>query len=94
MDCPKCTHSMLPVEYGTEIKISRCNGCGGIFCNRQTLERMRAEWLVDTVLDTGSATEGAKNNQIQDIPCPGCGTRSRLEHVVSSSIRKSPGRRV
>ena len=73
MDCPKCTHAMLPVEFGTEIKISRCNGCGGIFCDRHMLERMRAEWLVDSVLDTGSSAEGAKNNQMENVPCPGCG---------------------
>jgi Zn-finger nucleic acid-binding protein len=87
VDCPKCTHAMLPVEFGTEIKISRCEGCAGLFCDRQMLERLRAEWLVDSVLDTGSAAEGARNNQMQDIACPGCGVNmARISDKEQSQV--------
>jgi hypothetical protein len=34
---------------------------------------MRDEWLVDTVLDTGSPTEGARYNDVLDVSCPSCG---------------------
>ena len=87
MDCPKCSSDMQPVEYGTEIKVSRCSGCAGLFCDRRMLELMRGEWLVDSVLDTGSAAEGARNNQIEDIPCPGCGTTmARLSDKEQSQV--------
>ena len=79
MECPKCMNTMVPIEYGTEIKVLRCTGCRGLFCKRQALEQMRDEWLIDTVLDTGSATDGAKYNEIKDIPCPGC--NSTMDHV-------------
>ena len=74
MECPKCNGAMLPIEFGTEINVRRCIGCGGLYCERSVLEQMRDEWLIDTVLDTGCAAEGAKLNEIADIPCPGCGT--------------------
>ena len=74
MECPKCKSAMLPVEFGTDIKVARCIGCRGLYCERDVLEQMREEWLVDTVLDTGSAVEGAKYNDIEGIPCPGCNT--------------------
>ena len=74
MECPKCARTMLPVEFGTDIEVRRCIGCRGLYCERGVLEQMRDEWLVDTVLDTGSAVDGAKYNETRDIPCPGCGT--------------------
>ena len=87
MDCPKCTHAMEPVEFGTEIRISRCKGCGGLFCGRQMLERMRAEWLVDNVLDVGSAAEGARNNQMENVSCPGCGeTMAHISDKEQSQV--------
>jgi len=70
---------MLPVEFGTDIKVMRCIGCRGLYCERDVLDQLRDEWLVDTVLDTGSAAEGAKYNDIRDIPCPACGTK--MDHV-------------
>ena len=79
MECPKCANAMLPVEFGTDINVMRCIGCRGLYCERDVLEQMRDEWLVDTVLDTGSAADGAKYNEIRDIPCPGCG--ATMDHV-------------
>ncbi|MEH6592985.1 MAG: zf-TFIIB domain-containing protein [Halioglobus sp.] len=73
MKCPKCNEAMLPVEFGTDIKIARCMGCHGIYCDRQVLDQMRGESLIDTVLDIGCALEGARHNAMADIPCPGCG---------------------
>ncbi|MCB1696324.1 MAG: zf-TFIIB domain-containing protein [Pseudomonadales bacterium] len=77
MECPKCAGDMKPIEYGTDIRVRRCSGCGGIYCDRQVLELMRAEWQVDAVLDTGSAVQGARNNEIRDIACPGCAATMR-----------------
>ena len=74
MDCPKCDDTMESVEFGTDINVMRCNGCKGLFCDAGTLQSMRDQWLADTVLDTGSAVEGAKHNQVEDIPCPSCHT--------------------
>lgn len=74
MNCPKCDHTMEPVEFGTDISLMRCAGCKGLFCDSGTLQMMRDQWLADTVLDTGSASEGARHNQVMDIPCPACNT--------------------
>ncbi|MEH6590032.1 MAG: zf-TFIIB domain-containing protein [Halioglobus sp.] len=75
MKCPKCSSVMMPVEFGTDIKVSRCVGCRGLYCERKMLDSMREEWLVDTVLDTGSPTEGARYNDVLDVDCPGCGAK-------------------
>jgi Zn-finger nucleic acid-binding protein len=74
MDCPKCHSDMETVEFGTDISVKRCTGCGGLYCKGETLHQIRDEWLADTVLDTGSAAVGAKHNEMRDIPCPGCAT--------------------
>jgi Zn-finger nucleic acid-binding protein len=79
MDCPKCRKPMETVEFGTNIKVQRCTGCGGLFCKWQTLRQLRDEWLADTVLDKGSAALGAKQNEMLDIRCPECGTT--MDHV-------------
>lgn len=79
MECPKCKSALLPVEFGTDISVLRCIGCRGIYCDQQVLEQLRDEWLVDTVLDTGCPVEGARYNEIRDIPCPGCG--AIMDHV-------------
>lgn len=75
MNCPKCCKQMETVEFGTDIKVSRCTGCGGLFCKSSTLQQLRDEWISDTVLDRGSAALGAKHNSMLDIDCPGCGAR-------------------
>lgn len=74
MECPKCESGMAPLEFGANISVMRCVGCGGLYCEKQALQRLRDEWMADTVLDTGCAAVGAKNNDIRDIACPGCGT--------------------
>ena len=74
MKCPKCRDPMETVEFGTDISVERCTGCYGLYCKWQTLEQLRDEWLADTVLDKGSAADGAKHNDMQDIACPECGT--------------------
>lgn len=73
MNCPKCRELMERVEFGTDIAVMRCTGCSGLYCKWQTLQLLRDEWLSDTVLDKGSAAEGAKNNDMLDIACPDCG---------------------
>ena len=88
MECPKCINVMAPAAFGTDIKIMRCPGCGGLYCERETRQRMRDEWLVDTVLDTGSAVVGGKHNHIKDIACPGCGaTMGRSRDREQAHIR-------
>jgi Zn-finger nucleic acid-binding protein len=79
MDCPKCRAPMETVGFGTDITVRRCTGCSGLFCNWQTLQQLREEWLADAVLDHGSATTGAKHNTMLDISCPGCG--ATMVHV-------------
>ena len=87
MECPKCHGAMESVEFGTDVEIKRCSGCAGLYCERQTLQRMPDEWLADTVLDNGSAAEGARHNEIRDIPCPGCGTTmDRVQDQEQSHI--------
>jgi Zn-finger nucleic acid-binding protein len=77
MICPKCSKPMESVEFGTDIKVARCTGCGGLFCKSRTLQKLRAEWISDTVLDRGSAALGARHNTMLDIDCPECGTRMK-----------------
>lgn len=74
MDCPKCRAPMEAIEFGADIEVRRCTGCRGLFCKWQALQQLRDEWLSDVVLDKGSATHGAKQNEMQDVPCPACGT--------------------
>lgn len=82
MQCPKCDSAMEAVDFGTDISVARCTGCGGLFCEKQTLLQLRNEWLADTVLDTGSVAGGAKTNDIRDIPCPRCS--NIMDHVQDS----------
>jgi uncharacterized protein len=87
MQCPKCNSAMERIEFGTDIEVMRCTGCQGLYCERPMLARMRDEWLAETVLDTGSVAVGARNNEIQDIPCPGCRTiMVRIEDDEQSHI--------
>lgn len=79
MDCPKCRAAMETVEFGTDITVRRCTGCSGLFCQMQTLQQLRDEWLADAVLDQGSVTEGASRNDMQDIACPACG--AAMTHI-------------
>lgn len=79
MKCPKCASAMAEIEFGTDIKVMRCAGCMGLYCKRSMLQQMRDEWLVETVLDTGSVAVGSRNNSIKDIQCPDCCTI--MEHV-------------
>ena len=62
------------VDFGVDIRICRCTSCHGLFCNMNTLAKMRDEWLTDTVLDIGDAKRGAVHNEMTDVPCPECGT--------------------
>mgnify|MGYP003380788540 FL=1 len=72
MNCPKCRAAMETVDFGTNITVKRCTGCSGLFCNWQTLQQLREEWLSDAVLDQGNAALGAKHNAMLDIHCPDC----------------------
>jgi uncharacterized protein len=88
MKCPKCEGLLESVDFGTDISVMRCDSCHGLFSNTATLEKMREQWLSDTVLDTGSAAVGARNNALQDIQCPGCHTiMERVEDIDQSHIQ-------
>lgn len=87
MKCPKCNDPMETLEFGTDISVSRCTGCFGLFCKWQTLKQLREEWLADTVLDKGSATQGAKHNEMRDIACPECSaTMDRVQDSEQGHI--------
>lgn len=97
MDCPKCRAPMEAVEFGTDIEVSRCTDCSGLFCKWQTLQLLRDEWLTDVVLDHGNATLGAKHNDMLDITCPDCGTTMdsvqdrEQEHITLDSCPDCDG---
>jgi uncharacterized protein len=97
MNCPKCCNPMETVEFGTDIKVVRCTGCSGLFCNWQTLRQLRTEWLADTVLDKGDPAVGAKHNEMRDIACPDCGaTMKRVQdseqvHITMDSCSACDG---
>lgn len=79
MFCPKCNDTMSTVEFGTDITIQRCNGCAGIFTDRETLQAMRNEWLADAVLDIGAARPPANpSGDSGDIICPSCGEKMKI----------------
>lgn len=89
MNCPKCNAEMSTVEFGTDITIRRCNGCAGILTDRETLQRMRDEWLADSVLDIGAHTPGLKSTRNSgEISCPCCGSKMKLvrdeeqQHII------------
>jgi Zn-finger nucleic acid-binding protein len=87
INCPKCTEQMETVEFGTDITVMRCTGCCGLFCKWQTLEKLRDEWLSDTVLDKGSAALGARHNDMVNIACPECSaTMDRAQDDEQSHI--------
>jgi Zn-finger nucleic acid-binding protein len=75
MECPKCCSEMAAVEFGTELTVQRCHACGGLFCARGVLPRLRREWLAETVLDTGDPRAGAGYDSAPEVVCPACGTR-------------------
>ena len=70
MDCPKCIGALQAVEYGKQIHIHRCDTCGGLWCNPDALQEMKATWLAEAVLDTGSPKVGSSLDQVGDILCP------------------------
>jgi len=87
MKCPKCSEPMETIEFGTDISVTRCTGCYGLFCKQSTLQQLRDEWLADTVLDKGSAAVGAKHNELTGICCPECGaTMDRVQDEEQSHI--------
>jgi uncharacterized protein len=87
MHCPKCRSNMETVGVGTNITVRRCIECGGLFCNWQTLQQLRDEWLSDAALDRGNAALGAKHNAMLDIQCPACSsTMVRVQDLEQSHI--------
>lgn len=72
MICPKCNGEFVEKQYGGQIKIQRCEGCGGILSDSKTLTKMRDEWMADVFLDKGNPKVGKEKNKIGDIDCPQC----------------------
>jgi len=97
MHCPKCSTLMETVEFGTDITVTRCTGCFGLYCKWQTLQQLREEWVSDSVLDKGSPALGAKHNEKRDIACPECGaTMARVrdneqQHITLDSCPDCDG---
>jgi uncharacterized protein len=79
MQCPKCHHPMRAKEFGTDLTVQRCEHCGGLFCARGVLPRLRREWLAETVLDTGDPRSGRQRDAQREVDCPACGQRMRSE---------------
>ena len=93
MQCTKCHQPMECVDFGVDIRICRCTSCHGLFCNMNTLSKMRDEWLTDTVLDIGDAKRGAVHNEMTDVPCPECGNPLVVKRRLSQERRKRESER-
>ncbi len=70
MDCPKCTGTLEPQQYGANCTIHRCNVCHGLWCRPEALMKLKSEWMSEAVLDVGSPKIGKKLNEVRDIACP------------------------
>ena len=71
-ECPKCQSVMKAHRYGTDIDYFKCVGCKGLLLGWATLQNLRAEWMADTVVDTGSVSIGSENNLINPVSCASC----------------------
>ncbi|MEM7080635.1 MAG: zf-TFIIB domain-containing protein [Pseudomonadota bacterium] len=70
LDCPKCTGTLQVTTYGDDISAHRCDSCAGLWCQPETLIKMRREWMSEAALDTGDPRIGQRLNKVDDIECP------------------------
>ncbi|WP_238946903.1 zf-TFIIB domain-containing protein [Seongchinamella unica] len=74
MTCPKCNDTLSVVYFGTDIEVKRCNNCAGIFARREMLQRIRDEWLVESIIDVGANSRHSVSVEPgTDVICPACG---------------------
>ena len=73
LQCPKCGHGMLIVEFG-EIEIDRCTNCKGLWFDDDEAHRLK-ELEGSELIDSGDPKEGWKYDSREDIDCPICGKR-------------------
>ncbi len=67
-------------ETFSGLTLQRCSGCKGLWFKPEAFERLKKDdWLSDHI-DTGSASEGAKQDKIRRIQCPECG--SGMRHIA------------
>lgn len=77
LDCPACAKSMTPINYAgdTEVYIDRCGACGGVWLDRDELEK------VQVICEQASKTDSTKIRSLW----------ARLEESRSSAAAKTGG---
>lgn len=73
--CPKCGGDLeskgIKIEEES-IGFQQCSGCYGLLIPVVVTRKLKANWSIDTNIDTGSETLGKKYDKIDDIKCPKC----------------------
>lgn len=82
MDCPKCAGELETKTHGDDISLERCRICYGLLVKAFILEKMKAEWMIETLLDIGPTSIGAKYDKVDDIQCPHCNIA--MDKIVDS----------
>jgi len=78
MQCPKCNSPMLEIPAAYATSVSRCENCHGIACQDDALSSLQRQWFLwpkhdPREIDSGTAREGRRWNELKDVACPGCG---------------------
>lgn len=71
MDCPKCS-SPFNSEVFLGLSVDRCSHCAGLFCDADTLEKLKGQRLDKDGVDTGFPKDGKSYDKVGDIQCPSC----------------------
>ena len=73
MNCPKCIHPMVKVQFG-EIEVDRCTVCQGLWFDE--FEKTELQKLKGSeAIDTGDPKLGRQFNKVDRIACPRCGSQ-------------------
>jgi Zn-finger nucleic acid-binding protein len=58
------------VKFEETVEVARCDVCAGLWCKPDALDKMRAVWMAEAVLDTGDPAVGRRLDKVDDIDCP------------------------
>ena len=78
MRCPKCDSEMVEVPASFSASVTRCQNCHGIACPDDALSSLQRHWFLwpkhdPSDIDSGTAREGRRWDELADVACPGCG---------------------
>ncbi len=79
IQCPKCDQPMRKLEVGG-CTIDRCEKCFGIWLDGGERVKVLQDKKTLKAVDIGSRDVGHRQDTIQDITCPRCGTAMRHLH--------------